>query len=168
MPTPRALPACLRSQALRRARSHRRLAFPFGRRTALTPRRTWETATVGSACRLTEARRPPAAEAVPHPATGHLGMVCIEPVFGDEASKEGVKEVHLEGQQPVVAAVYTHRQRLLFDAPAEAYLREHGRTRREFVESATSPLCLAANDADEHPPHLDPHAPSEILLVTLI
>ncbi|TFE70764.1 hypothetical protein A7Q09_03540 [Methylacidiphilum sp. Yel] len=95
-------------------------------------------------------------------------MVCIEPVFGDEASKEGVKELPLEGQQPEVAAVDPHRQRLLFDAPAEAYLREHGRTCREFVESAASPLCFAANDADEHPPHLDLHAPSEILLLTLI
>ncbi|TFE68866.1 hypothetical protein A7Q09_01150 [Methylacidiphilum sp. Yel] len=117
---------------------------------------------------MTEARRPPAAGAVPHPATGHLVLVCIEPVFGDEASKEGVKEVPLEGQQPVVAAVDTHRQRLLFDASAEACLREYGRTCREFVESATSPLSLAANDADEHPPHLDLHAPSEILLVAWI
>jgi len=96
-------------------------------------------------------------------------MVCIEPVSGGEASKEGIKELPLEGQQPEVAAVDPHRQRLLFfDAPAEACLREHGRTCREFVESATSPLCLAANDADEHPPHLDLHAPSEILLVALI
>jgi|GEM_PF-2685716 len=99
-PNPCAPPACLRSQALRRARSNRRLAFPFGRRPALTPRRTWETATSGSACRLTEARRPPAAGAVPHPATGHLVLVCIEPVFGDEASKEGAKELPLEGHQP--------------------------------------------------------------------
>ena len=64
----RLAPACLRRQAVRRARSHRRLPFPFGGRPALMPRRTWETATAGSACRLIEARRPPAAGAVPHPA----------------------------------------------------------------------------------------------------